>query len=38
MVKKVSDPMLRVEVLKGIANVIYTIDGSKGSNAIAQAQ
>ena len=38
VVKKVSDPMLKVEVLKGIANVMYTTNGSKGSNVVAQAQ
>jgi hypothetical protein len=37
-VKKISDPLLRVEFLKGIASVMYTPDGSKGQNAVMQAQ
>jgi hypothetical protein len=37
-VKKIFDPILRVEVLKGIAQVMYTTDGSKDNNAVAQAQ
>jgi hypothetical protein len=38
VVRKISDPILRVEVLKGIAQVMYTTDGNKGNNTVAQAQ
>jgi chemotaxis protein CheY-P-specific phosphatase CheC len=30
--------LLQVEVMKGIAKVMYTEDGSKDNNAIARAQ
>jgi hypothetical protein len=37
-VRKIHDPHLRVDVLKGIAKVMYTEDGSKGNNAIVRVQ
>ena len=35
---KIPNPHLQVNVLKGIAKIMYTKDGSKGNNAIVRAQ
>jgi hypothetical protein len=34
VVRKIPDPNLRVQVLKGIVDIIYTRDGKKGQNAV----
>jgi hypothetical protein len=38
VVRKIADSHLRVEVLKGIADIMYTRDGSKGANAVTRAE
>jgi hypothetical protein len=38
VVRKIPDPLLRIDILNGIAKVMYTDDGSKGNNAVARAQ
>jgi hypothetical protein len=38
VVRKIVDSHLRVEVLKGIADIMYTRDGSKGANAVTRAE
>jgi (2Fe-2S) ferredoxin len=38
VVRKIANSHLRVEVLKGIATIMYTQDGSKGLNALSRAE
>jgi hypothetical protein len=38
VVKKVPDPDIRVQILKGLASVMYSSDGRKGQNAVEYAK
>jgi hypothetical protein len=38
VVRKIPDPNLRVHVLKGIADIMYTRDGKKEQNAVSHAE
>jgi hypothetical protein len=38
VVSKIADPSLRVAVLKGIADIMYTRDGKKGLNVVTHAE
>jgi hypothetical protein len=37
-IRKIADPSLRVAILKGIADIMYTRDGKKGRNAVTHAE
>jgi hypothetical protein len=38
VVRKILDPNLHVQVLKGIADIMYTRDGKKGQIAVSHAE
>jgi hypothetical protein len=38
VVKKVPDPEIRVQILKGLEAFMYSADGMKGTNAVEHAK